>query len=228
MQHRLPFFHELNRIRLRLDRRSTARGVVRNGPAKGTERTVALSFDDGPSPANTGPVLELLARHDARATFFMVGEQVLEHPALARAVLAAGHEIANHSHTHPDPSLVGAPEWMDEFARAAAAIESVVGVRPRLVRPPFGKRAEELAAGLAVDSTVVLWSVDSGDTAGFAASRIAHEVVDHVRPGDIVLMHDGGAARPATIEAAAAILEALRRRGYRFVSVSDVLRANGD
>jgi peptidoglycan/xylan/chitin deacetylase (PgdA/CDA1 family) len=114
-------------------------------------------------------------------------------------------------------------ELVAEFDLAASAIEAVTGVRPSLVRPPYGKRARDLAATLPEGESVVLWSLDSGDTAGFDAARVGREVVDHARPGDIVLLHDGGSHRPVTLEAVAAALETLTALGYRFVTVSELL-----
>lgn len=224
---RLPFYHQVNRFRLRHDRRAAAYGVLRSCRLSGGQRRVALTFDDGPSPENTRPLLDLLERYEARATFFVVGEQVLGHPLLTREIVDKGHELGNHSYSHPDPSLVTATELNDDLARAADAIKSVVGRRPELARPPFGKRAKELATARTAWSTVVLWSVDSGDSAGLGSARVAKQVNDHVRPGDIVLMHDGGARRPVTIEATEVILRTLRSRGYDFVSVSELV-SSGD
>jgi len=192
-------------------------GVVRAVPG-GEERVIALSFDDGPSPANTERLLEALARHDARATFFMVGERAVDHPELARAVVAAGHEVGNHSYSHAHPEALEREELALQFDRAADAIEQAAGVRPSLVRPPYGKGAEGLGA-----AKVVLWSIDSGDTAGFGADRVAKEIIDHACSGDIVLLHDGGNERPVTIAAVETVLETLSERGFRFVTVSELL-----
>jgi peptidoglycan/xylan/chitin deacetylase (PgdA/CDA1 family) len=212
-----PFVFALNRRRLRmLAGRSGVDHVVRAAPHR-EERVLALTFDDGPSSANTERLLELLERHDARATFFMVGERVLQAPALARAVVAAGHEVGNHSYSHAHPGALGLEELSLEFDRAADVIERAAGVRPSLVRPPYGKRAEDL------DGKVVLWSIDSGDTAGFGADRVAGEIVDHARSGDIVLLHDGGDWRPVTIAAVERVLETLSARGFSFVTVSELL-----
>jgi peptidoglycan/xylan/chitin deacetylase (PgdA/CDA1 family) len=181
---------------------------------------VALSFDDGPSPANTPVLLELLARHGALATFFVVGEEVERHPELARELVAAGHELGNHSFSHPNPLALPDQELAGEFARGAEAIELATGRRPEVLRPPYGKRAGDLAA--LCGSRAVLWSIDSGDTAGFTADRVAREVTANVRSGDVVLMHDGGGDRPTTIAATGRILENLGARGYRFVTVSQL------
>ena len=221
--HRSPLVFALNRRRLRriAGTDSGPVGVVRARPPGDGELVVALSYDDGPSPANTPALLELLERHGARATFFVVGEEVNRHPELARTVFAAGHELGNHSFSHPNPFALPESALLEEFERAADAIERATGRRPTVLRPPYGKRAGELAA--LCSSRTVLWSVDSGDTAGFGADRVGREVIANVHSGDIVLMHDGGDARPATLAATARILEDLGGRGYRFVTVSELL-----
>jgi peptidoglycan/xylan/chitin deacetylase (PgdA/CDA1 family) len=221
--HRTPPVFALNRRRLRrvADSGAQPAGVVRaRTPANG-ELVVALSYDDGPSPVNTPALIELLARHRARATFFVVGEEVDRNPELARDIVAAGHELGNHSFSHPNLLALTGSALKEDFEHAAESVERAVGRRPTLVRPPYGKRAGDVAE--LCGSTTVLWSVDSGDTAGFAADRVAHEVIAHVRSGDVVLMHDGGDERPATLGATARILEALAGQGYRFVTVSELL-----
>lgn len=224
--HRMPLAFALQRRRLR---RAATRGHGESGviralrPRAGT-LLVALSYDDGPSPANTPNLLELLARHDAHATFFVVGNEVQKHPELARAVVSAGHELGNHSYSHANPLTLDEAGMAEEFERAAASIEQATGGRPRVLRPPYGKRAPELAAlNRPLGVSTVLWSIDSGDAAGFSADRVAHEVISNVRSGDVVLMHDGGDPRPTTLAATEVVLEELGRRGYRFLTVSEAI-----
>jgi len=185
---------------------------------------VALSYDDGPSPENTPELLEILAAAEAKATFFVVGAEVERHADLALRVLEAGHELGNHTFSHRDPRDLSDAEYRLEIERGARAIGEV-GAAPALFRPPFGKRPQQaarLCAGLGLTS--VLWSVDSGDTMPFSTLRISAEVLDRVEPGDIVLLHDGGERRQRTLDATRDILKELGLRGYRFVTVSDLLR----
>ena len=220
---RSPPAFALNQRRVRLEaRRGAPRWALRaaRGPR---DRAIALSYDDGPSPANTPELLEILASAGARATFFVLGSEVDAHPELAARIVAAGHELGNHSFTHVHARRLDASGLRGELERASGAI-AAVAPPTRLFRPPFGKlprRGARVCEELGL--TTVLWSVDSGDTMRFSAARIAREVVARVEPGDIVLMHDGGDRRPRTLEATRVVLEQLARRGYSFVTVSELL-----
>ena len=191
-----------------------------------SERVVALSYDDGPSPENTPELLEILAAAGARATFFVVGSEVARYPELATQIAEAGHELGNHSYSHPSSRDLDEQETRLEMERANLAIAQAA-VTPRLFRPPFGKQSRTQAQiGRSVGLTSVLWSVDSGDTMPFSDTRIVREVVGRVEPGDIVLMHDGGDRRQRTLDATRAILKQLGDRGYRFVTVSELLNGH--
>ncbi len=168
-------------------------------------------------------MLDLLESYGARATFFVVGELVDgSEPILARAI-KLGHELGNHTFTHPKSVLLGRRELVEEVTRTNAAIESV-GARPTLVRPPFGKdrrRFVQIARELGMK--VALWSLDSADTRGAAGADIAAVLVRRTTPGTVVLMHDGGARRPETLAACADYLPAMIDQGYRFVTMSELL-----
>lgn len=216
----------LNQYRLRLssNRNARAGGPVRAVRGVG-DRLIALSYDDGPSPANTPILLDLLRNSDASATFFVVGSEVAGNEQLIARVLAEGHELGNHSFTHSDPLDLDGSGLREEIERCGEAI-SRSGQRARLFRPPYGKRpsaAARICAGLGMQT--VLWSIDSGDSRSFAVEKLVAEVVRRARPGDIVLMHDGGEYRPRTIEATRRILSELTERGYSFVTVSQMLAA---
>jgi peptidoglycan/xylan/chitin deacetylase (PgdA/CDA1 family) len=217
--------HQLNRIRLRaLSARPPKAGapVFRARLSPG-ERLVALSFDDGPSDELTPSLLELLRRHGVRATFFVVGRELEGRETIIRRATADGHELANHTHTHRHPFELSDAEIAEELERANDAISAAASVRPRLARPPFGKARERFAetAGRLGLSTV-LWSVDSGDSLAYSGSQIARFVCA-ARSGDIILLHDGGKRRPHTLEATERALIALRRKGFGFVTVSELL-----
>jgi peptidoglycan/xylan/chitin deacetylase (PgdA/CDA1 family) len=216
---RLAF--RLNQHRLRDAARRNADGTIR--AVTTNDRVVALSYDDGPSPANTTALLEILAAANARATFFVVGSRVEQHAEIVVRTLSQGHELGNHSHTHPNLRSLATDEALREIETAAAAIESVAGPTS-LFRPPFGKSPSHHAEVLArLGLETVMWSIDSGDTMPFSARRIAREVIRRVQPGDIVLLHDGGDRRDRTLEATTRILDTLGSRGYRFVTVSELL-----
>ena len=211
----------LNQRRLRIEaRRELPVGVIR--AVRTADRMIALSFDDGPSPANTPELLAILEAAGARATFFVVGSEVVRHPELAARIAEAGHELGNHSYSHPNLRNAEGPEVVSEIEGGARAVAEVAAT-PSLFRPPFGKLPPDAARVCAdLGLTSVLWSVDSGDTMPFSASRITSEVVRRVRPGDIVLMHDGGDRRQRTLDATRHILTELAARGYSFVTVSEL------
>ncbi len=175
-------------------------------------RVVYLTFDDGPS-RYTPHVLALLARHDAKATFFVVGSQAAADPAGVRAIRAAGHKVANHSWSHPDLTRLSAAAIRGEISRTDAAF----GAAAKCVRPPYGATNDIVAQ--AISSTgkrSVLWSVDSLDWTRPGADSIAGRILAQVTPGAIVLLHDGGGDRSQTVAALATVLDSLQSQGYSF------------
>jgi peptidoglycan/xylan/chitin deacetylase (PgdA/CDA1 family) len=208
-----------------LRRAAAGRAVVASRPEAG--RRIALTFDDGPNPHNTRPLLELLGEHEARATFFLVGAKVdAGRDAIVAETAAAGHEVANHTYAH-DPAALRSPAGAHaDLQRANDAIEAACGVRPTLFRPPFGKRLRPLArVADALALRTVVWSVDAQDWRDVSPASVAARVVRAARPGAIVLLHDGGPFRREVVEGTALALRELRERGYGFVTVSDLLGA---
>jgi peptidoglycan/xylan/chitin deacetylase (PgdA/CDA1 family) len=187
-------------------------------------REVALTFDDGPDPEWTPQVLELLRRHRAKATFFMVGERVQRHPELARRAVAEGHEVGNHSWGHVRLDRCDRTEARDQVRRADAAIAAVTGTAPTLFRPPWGLiDPVGLLAAAEAGHRVVLWSAL---IRGRAPQSDLQRTVAHITPGAIILGHDGGPTpRPELITAFDALLGKLTADGYRFVTVSGLVAA---
>ena len=179
------------------------------------DKTIALSFDDGPGP-DTAELVASLMSHGAGATFFVIGRSVAARADLLRTMAVDGFEIGNHTQTHPRLSLLQSHEVERELRAAGEAIEAATGVAPRLVRPPFGDdavRLSAIAAGLGL--LPVLWTLSTHDYDGRSAAAIAETILTDVRPGSVVLMHDAGPAgerRRETVEAVAAILPQLDRR----------------
>jgi peptidoglycan/xylan/chitin deacetylase (PgdA/CDA1 family) len=188
---------------------------------------IALTFDDGPSES-TPAILELLARHGARATFFQCGANVERLPAIAREVRDAGHEIGNHSHTHPLLCLRSSAFIEGELRRAQEAIARHTGATPEWFRAPFGVRWFGLAgAQRRLGLTAVMWTV-----IGYDWSRQTDEVVRRISEragnGSILCLHDGRELRAkpdvgVTVEAVRRLLPMLSDRGYRFETVSRLL-----
>jgi peptidoglycan/xylan/chitin deacetylase (PgdA/CDA1 family) len=199
--------------------------LVAGGPTG--SRRLALSFDDGPSAANTELVLELLERYDARGTFFVVGSRIEGHEELLRRAVRAGHELANHTYSHVHTVRLSRSDLTGELQRTSAAIAAAVGVDPpevRLVRPPFGKDRRRIhAIARRLGMTTVLWSIDSGDAMHSTTDQVIDTVSSRAAPGAIVLMHDGGLRRDSTLDALATLLPRLRADGYELVTVSDLL-----
>ena len=187
---------------------------------------VALTFDDGPDPEVTPAVLDLLDRQEATASFFFVGKKVDAHPALAAEVLARGHTVENHSYSHPNTFALRGPSGLErEVLRAQEAIARATGRRPVYFRAPVGIRNLWLEpclrrAGLAL----VSWTRRGFDTVTRDAARVASRLIQGLRAGDILLLHDGGSARdaagrPVVLTALPLLLEALARQSLRATSL---------
>jgi chitooligosaccharide deacetylase len=191
-------------------------------------RALALTFDDGPSRW-TPAVLDLLAEHEARATFFVVGRYAEERPELVARMAQEGHEVGNHTFDHVDAAYTEDAELGDQIARTSEAILAA-GAQPHLMRPPYGREPERVAElahaqGLA---PTVLWSVEGRDWEERPPGEIAADVLRGSAPGAIVLLHDGvppGEEREcaATVAALGWILPALRGEGYELVTLSELL-----
>jgi peptidoglycan/xylan/chitin deacetylase (PgdA/CDA1 family) len=206
-----------------------------------TRRIVALTFDDGPHPDYTPPILEILAQHQIQATFFLLGRNVAAYPGTARQIAQAGHAIGNHSSTHPRLADRSPVEVARELLECQRTIREVIGVTPEVMRPPFGTQdpASYLIARV-MGYAIVNWSASGEDWRGDPAPVIAERVLADVQPGGVILLHDGleppphqGEWRPgddlrqdrsATIEALPIIIEPLHRQGYRFVTLPEMMR----
>jgi peptidoglycan/xylan/chitin deacetylase (PgdA/CDA1 family) len=203
---------------------------------RGAGCRLALTFDDGPNPEQTPRLLDLLARHDARATFFLIGEWATREPALIRAIVAAGHAIGNHTFTHPTMPAHGAARIREELRRCREAVEAS-GERfstidgAALMRPPYGRRRPGTLRTLREEGYVpVTWSITGYDwRARTTAKRITRRCL-RAQEGDIILLHDGSDAEPAadrgkSIASVEAILEHFVPRGFRFVTVPELVAA---
>lgn len=207
---------------------SLAYPTITHGP-RDRDR-VALTFDDGPDPEVTPQILGALAEYDARATFFSIGRALAAHPALAREIAAGGHELGNHSWQHSRlQNFLAVFEQELEIERGVEAIAAVTGGRtPPLYRPPLGMKSPPMArAAYRKRVTLIGWSLHSHDSRSSDPDRIARRVLERIRPGDIVLMHDGhdlpGRHRPGTARAVPQILRGLRELGLQAVTVSELL-----
>jgi peptidoglycan/xylan/chitin deacetylase (PgdA/CDA1 family) len=197
------------------------------GPAHSGK--VALTFDDGPSSPYTEQILDLLSERRVTATFFLCGKNVERHPEIARRIVAEGHTIGNHTYSHPFPYFRRRSFIAAEIDRAQDVIERVTGYRPKIFRPPFGARWLGMHAVLRERSLPLInWS----DTGYDWRERvdIARETLKHLRPGSIILLHDGREVHPPhevdqsrTVSALPTIIDGARQAGLNFVSVVNFL-----
>jgi peptidoglycan-N-acetylglucosamine deacetylase len=195
---------------------------------------MALTFDDGPNDPHTLYLLDVLAKHNAKAIFFLIGKYVRQRPDIARAIAAAGHEIGNHTDSHPNLVLVSAARLRQELADCNKALEDALGTKITLFRPPFGgRRPNVLRTARTMGLTPVMWSVTGYDWSAKSAAEIVGKVsgqVDSRRKaqGEIVLLHDGGhlafgTDRTFTVEATRLLLQ--RYSAQKFVTATNLTEA---
>jgi peptidoglycan/xylan/chitin deacetylase (PgdA/CDA1 family) len=198
-----------------------AQGLVRVHQRFTTSRReVWLTIDDGPDPDDTPRILELLATHNAHATFFVVGENAARHPELIRAIAAAGHEIAHHTHTHPHGMF-----WRASPARVRRELDDALdvlrrsGVKPARFRPPVGIKNLWLARALRERGLACIgWSARGLEGRSTDPTTVAARVVRHLAPGAILLLHEGRRVPEAIrVNAIRRVLETLNAQGYRCV-----------
>lgn len=183
---------------------------------------IAITFDDGPHPQNTPRLLDMLAQRNIKATFYVIGRSVNLHPNVVRRTVAEGHEIGNHSQTHRLLSKLGDTELRQEMKLCQDAIGSAAGVRPRTMRPPYGgllQRQRELVHA-EFGYPTILWSVDPLDWKRPGASVITSRILTGTTAGGIVLAHD---LHAQTVDAMPATFDGLLKRGFKFVTVSQLI-----
>jgi peptidoglycan/xylan/chitin deacetylase (PgdA/CDA1 family) len=185
---------------------------------------IALTFDDGPSATLTPKLLDLLAAHHIKATFFVIGENVAEHPDIVARAAREGHEIANHSWSHPNLAKMSDEGVRRQLWQTDEAIKSATGTRPTLLRPPYGSITEREKRWIHDEFgyQIVLWDVDPYDWKRPGPVAVRNRILQETRPGSIVLSHD---IHPGTIEAMPSTFDALEAKGFKFVTVSELIRA---
>ena len=187
------------------------------GPA---DKVVALTFDDGPTPAFTPQVLAILARYHVPATFFEVGYEVAAHPELTRQVAAAGHMVESHTWDHADLTKVPASAWPGEVDRTGELIQSLTGRPVTCLRPPYGATNPSVVALAGQRNlTTLLWNADTEDWKLPGVNAIVTNALAGLRNGSIILMHDGGGDRSQTVAALPTVIETVQARGYRLVPI---------
>ena len=201
-----------------------------SGP-RGSKR-IALTYDDGPNDPHTYRLLEVLQKHNAHATFFLIGRYVQQHPAIVREIVKAGHEIGNHTFTHPNLAVASEIQNRLQIEECQRAIFEVTGEAPHLFRPPFGgRRPATLKIARALRLEPVMWNVTSYDWQVPPAEKIVKTCIRQMRGGDVILMHDGShdvfaADRAQTVLATGILLDRYQAEGYEFMTVAQMMGAH--
>lgn len=196
-----------------------------------SEKIVALTFDDGPSPVWTPRILDVLKKAQVKATFFMLGEHAQRYPDVVRRLAEEGHEIGNHTFDHHTLIYYNASELRREIVDTEKVIRSITGQTTKYFRPPKAWLTESEKKQIKdMGYETILWSLNSKDWVTFDDRYIVKYILRHVRPGDILLFHDSGGVfkpeggrRKETVKAVSLLIEKLRERGYRFVTISHLL-----
>ena len=197
--------------------------------AAGTRR-IALTFDDGPNDPHTLRLLDVLAKHEVKATFFMIGRFVRQRPEIARAVAQARHVVGNHTDTHPNLFFASGSQLARELEDCERALTEAVGEHSKLFRPPFGlRRPGTLRAAAGRGLTTVMWSVTGYDWKLTTPEAIEQRVAPQVRGGGVILLHDGGhrhmgVDRSPTVAATERLIARYKSEGYSFVTVPEMMR----
>src|SRR5205809_3396613 len=184
---------------------------------------IAITFDDEPSTVLTPKLLDLLAAHHIKATFFVIGENVAEHPEIVARAAREGHEIGNHSWSHPNFAKMSQESVRSQLQRTDDAIKNATGKRPTLLRPPYGSITEREKRWIHDEFgyEIILWDVDPLDWKRPGPAVVRSRILKETRPGSIVLSHD---IHPGTIEAMPSTLDELEAKGFKFVTVSELIR----
>lgn len=189
-----------------------------------TRPVVALTFDDGPTPLGTDSILAILAEADVRATFFFTGRELAANPELGPRFVAAGHELGNHSYSHVRLLLRSTAFIRREIELTDSLIREAGHTGDIHFRPPYGKKLVGLPRYLAAtDRPTLMWDVEPDSDVGRRADLIEAHVLERTRPGSIILLHVMYPSRSESLGAVRGIVAGLRRRGFEFVTVSELL-----
>ena len=200
------------------------------GGMRGSKQ-IALTYDDGPNDPHTLKLLDVLAKHRVRATFFMIGRYVRQRPDIARAVAQAGHVIGNHTFTHPLLIFKSEAQTRTELVDCRQALQDAIGEHSNLFRPPWGgRRPATFKIARELGLRPVMWNVTGHDWNVPPAAVIEKKVARQTRGGDVILLHDGGhramgADRAQTVIATDNLIRRYKDEGYEFVTVEEMMKA---
>lgn len=204
-------------------------GRTFTGLGRGSKQ-LALTYDDGPNDPHTLRLLEILARHNVHATFFLIGRHVEQRPDIVRELVKAGHVIGNHTFTHPLLTFKSARKLREQFAKCERALRDAAGEHSNLFRPPFGgRRPAVLRTARQMGMEPIMWSVTGYDWNAPSVEHIERQVTRQVGGGDVILLHDGGhlhfgSDRSYTVAATGRLISRYLAEGYEFVTVPEMMR----
>jgi peptidoglycan/xylan/chitin deacetylase (PgdA/CDA1 family) len=203
-------------------------GSTFTGLARGSKQ-LALTYDDGPNDPHTLRLLEVLAKHNVKATFFLIGRYVRQRSEIARELAAAGHTAGNHTSSHALLTLKGQAEIRRQLSDCRAALSDAIGEHSNLFRPPFGgRRPAVLRIARQLHLEPIMWSVTGYDWDAPLAEIIERKVTRQIRGGDVILLHDGdhrqmGADRSQTVLATDRLIDRYKTEGYEFVTIPEMI-----
>lgn len=205
-------------------------GCAPGGPAAETggdaripeEKLIAITFDDGPRRETTERLLDGLEERDARATFFLIGRQIEGNEDLVERMQAEGHQVGSHTWSHTRLTGVSADTLRQEVGRTEEALEDLLGPGSYWLRPPYG--AVDAADRDLIQTPMIKWSIDPRDWEKLDTAQVTAAVLKAAAPNQIILLHD---IYPTSVDAALSVVDALQGEGYRFVTVEELLEANG-
>lgn len=203
-------------------------GPTFTGLPRGSKQ-IALTYDDGPNDPHTLRLLEVLARHDVRATFFLIGRHVQQRRDIAREIVKAGHIVGNHTFTHPLLIFRSAAKIRQELSSCRAALQDAIGDHSNLFRPPFGgRRPAVLHIARELEFEPVMWTVTGYDWNAPPAEVIERKVAKQIKGGDVILLHDGGhkqmgVDRAQTVLATDSLIKRYKAEGYEFLNIPQMM-----
>jgi peptidoglycan-N-acetylglucosamine deacetylase len=183
---------------------------------------IAMTFDDGPQATNTPKLLDMAAKRHIKLTFFVIGQCVEQNPALLRREVAEGHEIGNHTWSHPNLAKLSDDGVRTQLQQTEDIIVKTIGIKPKLMRPPYGELTKRQRQWVNRDFgyKIILWDVDPVDWKRPGSYVVAQRIIAGARPGSIILSHD---IHPPTIAAMPQVFDTLLAKGFRFVTVSELI-----
>lgn len=203
--------------------------IMTKGPRN---KMIALTFDDVPDPRFTPQLLDVLRKYEVKATFFVVGSRAEKHPALVERMIREGHVVGNHSYNHPEFGKLSVNAFRNQILRTENIISPLAGYKPRLIRPPYGDVSEQqLQWAKRHGYKLINWNVDSLDWRGLPKAQVRNNILAHAGKGAIVLQHGGGGRGSdlrGTIQALPEVISIMRKRGYDFVTVPQMLQIPKD